>query len=78
MQGCGITNVVVLLTPVTHQDRAKAEMDRRPEHFARSVRTDPSQADTTTFLRDAIKRGAVSIGEMKFHMIHNKGWLAIC
>jgi len=67
MQGCGVTNAV-LLTPAADQDRAKAEMERRPGHFVRSVRTDPSQADADKVLRDAIKRGAVSIGEMKFHL----------
>jgi predicted TIM-barrel fold metal-dependent hydrolase len=67
MQGCGVTSAV-LLTPATDQDRAKAEMERRPGHFVRSVRTDPSQADADKVLRDAIKRGAVSIGEMKFHV----------
>jgi predicted TIM-barrel fold metal-dependent hydrolase len=67
MQGCGVTRAV-LLTPATDQDRAKAEMERRPGHFVRSVRTDPSQADADKVLGDAIKRGAVSIGEMKFHV----------
>jgi predicted TIM-barrel fold metal-dependent hydrolase len=67
MQGCGVTNAV-LLTPAPDQDRAKAEMERRPGHFVRSVRCDPSQADAVKILRDAIKRGAVSIGEMKFHV----------
>src|SRR5260370_12789100 len=67
MQGCGVTNAV-LLTPATDQDRAKAEMERRPGHFVRSVRTDPSQPDSDHVLRDAIQRGAVSIGEMKFHV----------
>jgi len=67
MQGCGYTKAV-LLTPAADQDRAKAEMERRPGHFVRSVRTDPSQADADKVLRDAIKRGAVSIGELKFHV----------
>jgi len=67
MQGCGVTNAV-LLTRAPDQDRAKAEMERRPGHFARSVATDPSQADADKLLRDAIKGGAVSIGELKFHL----------
>jgi predicted TIM-barrel fold metal-dependent hydrolase len=67
MQGCGVTHAV-LLTPAADQDRAQAEMERRPGHFVRSVRTDPSQADADKVLRDAVKRGAVSIGEMKFHV----------
>ena len=67
MQGCGVTNAI-LLTPATDQDRAKQEMERRPGRFARSVRTDPTVPDAETVLRDALKGGAVSIGEMKFHV----------
>jgi predicted TIM-barrel fold metal-dependent hydrolase len=67
MQGCGVTNAI-LLTPATDQDRAKQMMERRPGRFARSVRTDPTVPDAETVLRDALKRGAVSIGEMKFHL----------
>jgi predicted TIM-barrel fold metal-dependent hydrolase len=67
MQGCGVTNAI-LLTPATEEDRAKQEMERRPRRFARSVRTDPSAPDADKVLRDALKDGAVSIGEMKFHL----------
>ena len=67
MQGCGVTHAV-LLTPATDQDRAKAEIERHPRHFVRSVRTDPTLPDADTVLRDALKAGAVSIGEMKFHL----------
>src|SRR5262245_15362610 len=67
MQGCGVTHAV-LLTGAADQERAKAEMERRPGHFVRSVRIDPSQPDADKVLRDALKKGAVSIGEMKFHV----------
>jgi predicted TIM-barrel fold metal-dependent hydrolase len=67
MQGCGVTNAI-LLTPATEEDRAKQEMDRRPGRFARSVRTDPTVPEADKVLRDALKGGAVSIGEMKFHL----------
>jgi uncharacterized protein len=67
MQGCGVTHAV-LLTPAADQDRAKGEMERRAGHFVRSVRTDPSLPDAAKILRDALKSGAVSIGEMKFHL----------
>src|SRR5436190_8065926 len=63
MQGCGVTHAV-LLTPSTDQDKAKAEMERRPGHFVRSVRIDPALPDAGKVLRDALKAGAVSIGEM--------------
>lgn len=67
MQGCGVTNAV-LLTPATNEDKAQEEMGRRPNTFARSVTTDPSQADADEVLRKAIRGGAVSIGELKFHL----------
>jgi predicted TIM-barrel fold metal-dependent hydrolase len=67
MQGCGVTNAI-LLTPATDQDRAKQEMERRPGRFARSVRTDPTVSGADKVLRDALKDGAVSIGEMKFNV----------
>jgi len=67
MQGCGVTNAI-LLTPASDQQKAKQEMDLRPGRFARSVRTDPSVANADKVLREALKAGAVSIGEMKFHV----------
>lgn len=65
MQGCGVSNAI-LLTGANDQEKAKQEMDRRPGRFARSVRTDPASADSDKVLREALKAGAVSIGEMKF------------
>jgi predicted TIM-barrel fold metal-dependent hydrolase len=67
MQGCGVTNAV-LLTPAADQDRAKAEMEKRPGHFVRSVRVDPALTESGRILREAFKGGAVSIGELKFHL----------
>jgi uncharacterized protein len=67
MQGCGVTHAV-LLTPATGQDRAKAEMELRAGHFVRSVSANPATPDAEKVLRDALKGGAVSIGEMKFHL----------
>jgi uncharacterized protein len=67
MQGCGVTHAV-LLTPATGQDRAKAEMELRAGHFVRSVSTNPAAPDAEKVLRDALTAGAVSIGELKFHL----------
>jgi predicted TIM-barrel fold metal-dependent hydrolase len=67
IQGCGVTNAI-LLTPASQQDRAKEEMERRPGHFARSVAADPALPDSGGLLRDALKGGAVSIGELKHHL----------
>jgi predicted TIM-barrel fold metal-dependent hydrolase len=67
MQGCGVTNAV-LLTRASDEDRAKAEMARRPGVFVRSVSTDPAFPDAGQVLRAALKDGAVSMGELKFHL----------
>ena len=67
MQGCGVTHAV-LLTRAADEDRAKAEMEKRPGHFVRSVSTDPASPDADRVLRDALKNGAVSMGELKYHL----------
>ncbi|HVV43769.1 MAG TPA: amidohydrolase family protein [Bryobacteraceae bacterium] len=70
IQGCGVSNAV-LLTPAAAQDRAKQEMETRPGHFVRSVSVDPSRPDAQQVLRDALRNGAVSIGELKYHLALN-------
>jgi predicted TIM-barrel fold metal-dependent hydrolase len=67
MQGCGVTNAV-LLTGASDEDRAKQEMEKRPKHFARSVAADPAQPDAGRIFREALQGGAVSIGELKHHL----------
>lgn len=65
--GCGVSNAV-LLTPAAAQERAKLVMEAHPGHFVRSVGTDPAQPAAEQTLRDAIRGGAVSIGELKYHL----------
>jgi predicted TIM-barrel fold metal-dependent hydrolase len=67
MQGCGVTNAV-LLTRATDEDKAKEEMARRPGVFVRSVAADPAQAGAVEVIRKAIQDGAVSVGELKQHL----------
>ena len=67
IQGCGVTNAV-LLTRDADQDKAKEEAAKRPGHFVRSVSTDPAQPGAAQLLQKAIKGGAVSIGELKYHL----------
>jgi uncharacterized protein len=67
IQGCGVTNAV-LLTRAPDEDKAQEEMAKRPGIFVRSVSTDPAQAGAGEVLRKAIQDGAVSVGEMKFHV----------
>jgi uncharacterized protein len=70
MQGCGVTNAV-LLTVARDEDKAKEEMQKRPKTFVRSVSADPGQPDSSQLFRQALKDGAVSIGELKFHLALN-------
>ena len=67
MEGCGVTHAV-LLTRAQDQDKAKAEMEKRPGRFVRSTATDPAKADSASVLRKGIAQGAVSFGELKFHL----------
>jgi len=67
IQGCGVTNAV-LLTPARDEDQAKKEMAKRPGVFVRSVTADPAQPDADELIRKTIQEGAVSIGELKYHL----------
>jgi uncharacterized protein len=67
IQGCGVTNAV-LLTRAPDEDKAKEEMAKRPSVFARSVATDPAQPGADEVIRKAIQGGAVSVGELKYHL----------
>ncbi len=67
MQGCGVTNAV-LLTRDADEDKAKEEMEKHPGSFVRSVAADPSQPNAEEIFRKAIRGGAVSIGELKYHL----------
>ena len=67
VQGCGVSNAV-LLTRASDEDKAKEEMQKRPGVFVRSVSTDPSQSDAAEVIRKAIQAGAVSVGELKYHL----------
>lgn len=67
MQGCGVTNAV-LLTRASDEEQAKKEMAKRPGVFVRSVAADPAQAGAEEVIRKAIQEGAVSVGELKYHL----------
>lgn len=67
IQGCGVTNAV-LLTRAPDEDKAKLEMARRRNIFVRSVSTDPAQPGADDIIRKAIRDGAVSVGELKYHL----------
>lgn len=67
IRGCGVTNAV-LLTRAPDEDKAKEEIAKRPGHFVRSVATDPAQPGAAELIRKAIQDGAVSVGELKYHL----------
>ncbi len=67
IQGCGVTNAV-LLTQAKDESKAVDEMNKRPQVFARSVSYDPSAPDSASVFRQALQSGAVSIGELKYHL----------
>jgi len=67
IKGCGVTKAV-LLTRASDEGKAKEEIKRRPDHFVRSVATDPAEVDAAKVLKNAISGGAVSIGELKYHL----------
>jgi predicted TIM-barrel fold metal-dependent hydrolase len=67
LNGCGVTNAV-LLTSARDEDKAKEEIAKRPGVFVRSVSTDPSQPGAGEVIRKAIQEGAVSVGELKYHL----------
>jgi len=67
MQGCGVSNAV-LLTRANDEEQAKKEMAKRPGVFVRSVAADPAQPGGDEIIRKAIQEGAVSVGELKFHL----------
>lgn len=67
MHGCGVTHAV-LLTRAEDEERAKAEMAKRPGTFVRSVSADPVATGGAEAIRKAIGEGAVSVGELKYHL----------
>ncbi len=67
MKGCGVSNAV-LLTFAGDENKAKAEMAELPGVFVRSVAADPAQAGADEVIRKALQDGAVSVGELKYHL----------
>jgi predicted TIM-barrel fold metal-dependent hydrolase len=67
MQGCGVTHAV-LLTRAQDEEQAKAEAEKRPGVFARSVAVDPAAPGAEQALRNAIAGGAIGIGEIKYKL----------
>jgi uncharacterized protein len=67
IEGCGVTNAI-LLTRAPDEYRAVQEIAKRPNIFARSVSADPAAPGADEAIRKAIGEGAVSVGELKYHV----------
>ena len=64
IEGSGVTKAV-LLTNVNAQDRAKEVVAAYPDRFVRFVSIDVTQPAAVERLRDAIRDGAIGLGEIK-------------
>jgi predicted TIM-barrel fold metal-dependent hydrolase len=64
IQGSGVTKAV-LLTNVNAEDHAKEVVAAYPDRFVRFASIDVTQPDVVVRLRDAMRDGAIGLGEIK-------------
>ena len=67
MEGCGVTNAV-LLTRSSAVEQVKAIQAKYPKRFVWSASTDITKPDAAEVLTKAVKDGAQGFGELKFHV----------
>jgi len=67
MQGCGVTNAV-LLARATAVEQIKAIQAKYPKRFIWSASADITKPDAAEVLTKAVKDGAQGLGEIKFHV----------
>ncbi|HZS10148.1 MAG TPA: amidohydrolase family protein [Blastocatellia bacterium] len=67
MEGCGVTNAV-LLARATAVEQVKAIQAKYPKRFVWSASTDITRPDAVEALTRAVKDGAQGFGELKFHV----------
>jgi predicted TIM-barrel fold metal-dependent hydrolase len=67
LQGCGVTNAV-LLARATAVEQAKAIQAKYPNRFVWSASADITKPDAVEVLTKAVKDGAQGFGELKFHV----------
>lgn len=67
LEGCGVQKAV-LLTRAESADVAAALCEKHPGRFAWSVSADITKPGAEQVLTAAVKRGAIGIGELKFHV----------
>src|SRR5215831_7399996 len=67
MEGCGVTNAV-LLTRGSVGEQVKAIQAKYPNRFVWSASADITKPDAAEVLTKAVKEGAQGLGEIKFHV----------
>jgi len=67
MEGCGVTNAV-LLTRGSVVEQVKAIQAKYPKRFVWSASADITKPDAAEILTKAVKDGAQGLGEIKFHV----------
>ncbi|MBS1806761.1 MAG: amidohydrolase family protein [Acidobacteria bacterium] len=67
MQGCGVTNAV-LLARSSATEQVKAIQAKYPGRFVWSASADITKPDAAELLTKAVKDGAQGFGEIKFHV----------
>src|SRR5215471_6779468 len=67
MQGCGVTNAV-LLARASSSEQVKAMQTKYPKRFVWAATADITKPDAVETLTKAVKDGAQGLGEIKFHV----------
>lgn len=67
MDGCGVTNAV-LLTNISAEEKAKAEVESHPGRFIRFTSANITKPESIEVLRNSAKGGSKGFGEIKFHV----------
>jgi predicted TIM-barrel fold metal-dependent hydrolase len=67
MQGCGVTNAV-LLARASASEQIKAIQAKYPKRFVWAASADITKPDAVETLTKAVKDGAQGLGEIKFHV----------
>src|SRR5215813_10374614 len=67
MEGCGVTNAV-LLTRGSVDEQVKAIQAKYPKRFVWAASADITKPDAAEVLTQAVKDGAQGLGEIKFHV----------
>ena len=67
MDGCGVQKAV-LLTRSAAGDAAAAVVAQYPKQFVWSVSADITKPEAEQVLTDAVKKGAIAFGEIKYHV----------